>query len=210
MFRRRSGDAVGAAWTARQAARSSGFLVLGPGKLWQPDRRLRLTAHQAPLLVGNGLTPTAVAGGIGLYGFSWTAGTLVWGLLIERFSSRLSLAATSLLVAICCAGALFVRDTTALIAYALVYGISNAAKEVVDSTVWADYFGRQSVGAIRGLSRPFVVGSGALGTFAGGLGYDLTGGYTVVALIFSALALCGVGVSLLARPPSGRLPEALA
>jgi hypothetical protein len=83
----------------------------------------------------------------------------------------------------------------------LVYGSSNGAKEAVDSVVWADYFGRRAAGAIRGLSRPLVVGSGAVGSFAGGLGYDLTGSYTGVVLILAAVSLLGVVASVVAVPP---------
>jgi predicted MFS family arabinose efflux permease len=198
-----------AVWTVRRAARSSAFWLLVLASCGSQVAISGLTTNQAPLLIDNGLSPAAVAGAIGLYGFSWTTGTLVWGLIVERFSARIVLAATSLLVSVCCVGVLFVRDPTALVLFALSYGLSNGAKEALDAIVWADYFGRRSVGAIRGLSRPFVVGSSALGSFLGGLGYDLTGGYTAVVLLFAVLALCGCGVSLAASPPRDRVGAAI-
>ena len=45
-------------------------------------------------------------------------------------------------------------------------------------------------------------GSGAVGSFAGGVGYDLTGSYTVVALALAAVSLLGVVASVAAVPPS--------
>jgi hypothetical protein len=106
-----------------------------------------------------------------------------------------------------------VREPAALVAFAVAYGFSNGTKESIDASVWADFFGRTAVGAIRGLSRPFVVGSGALGTFAGGLAFDLTGGYGLAALAFAVVALLGAGASLAAAPPAtrpGRAPGTLA
>jgi hypothetical protein len=94
-----------------------------------------------------------------------------------------------------------VRDPAMLLVYVLVYGTANGAKEALDAIVWADFFGRRAAGAIRGLSRPLVVGSGAVGVFAGGLGYDLTGSYTTVVLILAGLALLGVPASTFAMPP---------
>jgi hypothetical protein len=88
-----------------------------------------------------------------------------------------------------------------LLAYVLVYGSANGGKEALDSVVWADYFGRRAAGAIRGLSRPMVVGSGAVGSFAGAVGYDLTGSYTGVVLMLAAISLVGVVASALAVPP---------
>ena len=142
-----------------------------------------------------------VAGAIGLFGLSWTASSVLWGVLVERLSARVVLGILSLIVAGCCLGALATRDPLMLLAYVLVYGTSNGGKEAVDSVVWADYFGRRAAGAIRGLSRPLVVGSGAVGSFAGGLGYDLTGSYTGVVLVLATISLLGVVASVAAVPP---------
>lgn len=191
-------------WTARQAARSPAFWLLVLASCGSQCAVSGLTTHQIALLVENGLEPMTVASAIGLYGFTWTAGTLAWGILVERLPARLALATMSALVAACCLGALAVRDPLLLLVYVLVYGSANGAKEALDAVVWADYFGRQAVGAIRGLSRPFVVGAGALGSFAGGVGYDLTGSYLLVLVVFAGLSLLGAGASLAAAPPPGR------
>jgi hypothetical protein len=121
--------------------------------------------------------------------------------VIDRLTARRSLALASVLIAGCAVGVLAVRDPLWVVPYALVYGLANGAKEALDAVVWADYFGRHSVGAIRGLSRPVVVGAGALGSFGGGLGYDLAGSYTPIMLLFALIALGGAAASLLARPP---------
>src|SRR5216684_1355656 len=42
-----------------------------------------------------------------------------------------------------------------LVAFATVYGLTRGAQSFVTSLAWADYFGREAQGAIRGLSAPF-------------------------------------------------------
>jgi predicted MFS family arabinose efflux permease len=196
-------------WTVRRAARSSSFWLLVLASCGSQMAVSGLTTHQAAILAENGLSPMAVAGAIGLYGLAWTVSALAWGVLIERLSARVVLAILSLLVAACCLGALATRDPLMLLAYVLAYGTSNGAKEALDSVVWSDYFGRRAAGAIRGLSRPFVVGSGALGSFAGGVGYDLTGSYTGVVLVLATVSLLGVVASVVAVPPHEPAPAAV-
>ena len=189
------------AWTAGLAARSSAFWLLvvasGAGHLAVSG----LTTHQAALLVENGVPTIVVAGVVSLYGLSWALGSFGWGFVMERVAARWSLVFTALVVAACSLGVLAVRDALGLAVYGLVYGLANGAKEAVDAAVWADYFGRRSVGAIRGLSRPFVVGSGAVGSFGVGVGRDLTGNYEFAVVALALIALAGAIAAIVARPP---------
>jgi MFS family permease len=196
-------------WTARRAVRSSAFWLLALATCASQFAGTGLTTHQTALLAENGLDPMTVAGAIGLYGLIWTASTMTWGFLVERVSARLVLGLVSLCVAGCCAGALLVREPWMLVVYVAAYGIVGGARDALDATVWADYFGRRAVGAIRGLSRPFVVGSGALGGFVGAVGYDLAGNYTTVVLIFAAISLTGMVASITAGPPRDRVSAAV-
>ena len=197
-------------WTGALALRSSAFWLLVLASSCGHLAVSGLTTHQAALLIENGISPAAAAGAISLYGFAWVVGSLVWGLVIERLAARRALALSTALVAGCAASVFLVRDPILLVPYALVYGLANGAKEALDAVVWADYFARRGVGAIRGLSRPFVVGSGALGSFGGGVGYDLAGSYAPAVAAFSLIALAGAGAALAARPPRTVVAEASA
>ena len=192
---------VAVEWTARRAARSSAFWLLSLATCASQFAGTGLTTHQTALLAENGLDPMTVAGAIGLYGFIWTASTMTWGFLVERVPARLVLGVVSTCVAGCCVLALYARDSWTLLAYVAAYGIVGGARDALDATVWADYFGRRAVGAIRGLSRPFVVGSGALGGFVGAAGYDLAGNYSTVVLVFAAVSLAGALAATTAAPP---------
>ena len=191
-------------WTARSAARSSAFWLLALATCASQFAGTGLTTHQTALLAENGLDPMLVAGAIGLYGLIWTGSTMTWGFLVERVPARLVLGMVSFGVAGCCVGALLVREAWMLVVYVAAYGFVGGARDALDATVWADYFGRRAVGAIRGLSRPFVVGSGALGGFVGAVGYDLSGSYSTVVLLFAAVSLTGMLAAATAGPPRDR------
>jgi hypothetical protein len=85
--------------------------------------------------------------------------------------------------------------------YGVLYGLFNGGKETLDAVIWADYFGRASVGAIRGYSRPLIVGAGAFGGFVAGWVYDSINSYVFVISAFGVLAVAGGLLALLARPP---------
>jgi MFS family permease len=195
---------VEAAWTARLAARSSSFWLLVLATCASQFAGTGLTTHQTALLAGNGLDAMTVAGAIGLYGFIWTASTMTWGVLVERVPARVVLGLVSVFVACCCAGSLLVREPWMLLVYVAAYGVIGGARDALDATVWADFFGRQAVGAIRGLSRPFVIGSGALGALAGGIGFDLAGDYTTIMLTLAAVSLTGLVAAVVVAPPRVR------
>ena len=66
---------------------------------------------------------------------------------------------------------------------------------------WADYFGRNSFGAIRGAALTMQVTAQAAGPLLSGYLRDLTGDYTASLAAFAALSGLGVLLALLARAP---------
>ena len=67
--------------------------------------------------------------------------------------------------------------------------------------VYADYFGRYSIGMIRGITHPFVIASNAVGPILAGYVYDTNGDYSIALLFFAVVLLVGGACSYLARPP---------
>ena len=124
----------------------------------------------------------------------------LWGLIAERVHVRHCIAA-------CYAGGalgvllLLGGSMPWLVAFATVYGLTRGAQSFVTSLAWADYFGREAQGAIRGLASPFRHLSAAAGPIVGGVLYDITGDYRLAFAIFAAAFVAGGGVALLAKPP---------
>jgi len=76
--------------------------------------------------------------------------------------------------------------------------------------IWAKYFGRVHIGAVRGVAAPFTIALGALGPIIGGLYFDAVGSYEGVFAAFVAAYLTGAVAILASRepPPKGTPAEA--
>lgn len=67
---------------------------------------------------------------------------------------------------------------------------------------WADYFGRESYGAIRGVALSLQVIAQAAGPLASGLLRDASGTYTGSLVLFGVLAALAAVAALLAHRPA--------
>jgi MFS-type transporter involved in bile tolerance (Atg22 family) len=92
-------------------------------------------------------------------------------------------------------------ETWMLILYALAFGALIGQASMFDAAVWANMYGRQYQGAIRGFVATVGVGGSALGPVIFGLCYDLTGSYTVILVVSAALALIPGILSLFMNLP---------
>ena len=75
---------------------------------------------------------------------------------------------------------------------------------VVPSVSFADYFGRESLGSIRGLSEPFVGLGQAVGALMSGIIYDLTESYHVAFYTMAILAVLTIVMTVTAEKPKIR------
>ena len=71
---------------------------------------------------------------------------------------------------------------------------------------WADYYGREHLGTIRGITLSAQVGGQALGPIIAGVTFDWTGGYQWPFLFFTAVASLSGLLVLSASPPKKPVP----
>jgi nitrate/nitrite transporter NarK len=87
------------------------------------------------------------------------------------------------------------------VAYAIVFGINNAAMHTHISYLWPHYFGRRFLGSIQGSAQTIAVVGASIGPIPLGAAYDLFGSYQGALLLLSFLpVLCAVAVWFM-RPP---------
>jgi cyanate permease len=72
---------------------------------------------------------------------------------------------------------------------------------VLPDILWADYFGRRSLGKIRGLGLLISHFLAAVGPPFFGFLFDLTGGYGLPFAIFGGVLVISAILSLLLKPP---------
>jgi MFS family permease len=83
-----------------------------------------------------------------------------------------------------------------------VFGLGIGGILTLLPVAWADYFGRENYGAIRGLALSAQVLAQATGPLFAGALRDLTGDYGLSLYGFAALSGLSVAVALVARAPA--------
>jgi MFS family permease len=96
---------------------------------------------------------------------------------------------------------LSVNGIAIAIVYAAIYGIASGLMITSSQLVFANYFGRESLGAIRGAVAPIQMGLNALGPIIAGLAHDQTGSYLAAFVPFACAYLAAAGALTIARRP---------
>ena len=190
------------AWTLQEAMRTPTLwiLAIGVGPLFLVQAGVN--THLAALLRDQGLSLFLSGVGLSLTAAFMGAGSLAWGWIAERRPVRYVLAAVSVAVAV--PALLFLTaDTTAkALTFSSLFGFGVGGMLSVPPVAYADYYGRRSLGAIRGVTEPFTSLQQAIGAVASGIVYDLTGSYSIALVAFAILGGLTAVVILFARPPS--------
>jgi len=189
------------AWTRREAMKTPALWILavGVGTLFLVQAGIN--THLAALLRDEGLSVFLSGVGLSLSAAFMGAGSLAWGWIAERFPVRYVLAAVAATVAL--PSLLFLTADTTLegLAYSALLGFGVGGILSVPPIAYADYYGRRSLGAIRGVTEPFTSLGQAISTVAAGLVFDLTGSYDIALTTFASLGGLTAVALLFARPP---------
>ena len=81
------------------------------------------------------------------------------------------------------------------------YGIGYGGSIPISSFLWARYFGRRHIGAIRGVGQPITLLFSTSGPIATGAFFDVTGSYVGAFLILAFVYLLGAIVVNLSNVP---------
>ena len=152
-----------------------------------------LNLHLYPFLTDRGFSELIAAAGMTSIALCQGAGALIWGVVADRIDVRRAgvgkflLQAIGLLTAITATPEEPVRLITGL----LIYGLGMGGT-ILQDILWAEAFGRRSLGLVRGVGMPFSLTFAAGGPLFFGLLFDLTGSYdSSFALFILALAISG-------------------
>jgi MFS family permease len=188
-------------WTIRQAARTRAFWMTLAGVMVGSFSVTGYFAHAVPIMESHGISRAVASAAWATFFFTGIAAKFVWGFVIERVSVRYSLMICLLAEAAGIALLLVAQTPAAVFAWAVCNGLGHGPFLQLLAMVWADYFGRRSLGAIFGTVQPFIVVAGSLGPWAAGALFDWQGDYRLFLEIAFALALVSAAVFALDPPP---------
>ena len=188
-------------WTLREAMRTPTLwlLALATGSLFLLQSGTNI--HQGAYFLDQGLGVGVSAATLSVNAVFTGAGSLFWGWLVDRVPVRFTYAGVALMMAV--ALVLFPSADSAIeaLVVAAIFGAAVGGILVVPVVAYANYFGRRSLSAIRGVTEPFVSLGQAIGAIFSGAIYDVTGSYKDAFLILAILGFATIGMLLLTRAP---------
>ena len=193
---------AGIEWTTREALRTPALWVLALGTGFLFLLQSGTNNYQADLLRSKGIELALSQLSIVVNAAGTGIGSLLWGRVVEKMRVSYTYAIVALVMALACG--IFVVADTVLLTYlaAGLFGVAVAGILVVPPVAYANFFGRQSLGTIRGVTEPFTSLGQAIGAVASGLVFHFTdGSYAIAFIIYTALGVLTAAALLLARPP---------
>ena len=133
-------------------------------------------------------------------------GSLASGFLAERYTIRKIISAAFLLAAVGYLLLLRLESTPAVLLWGLYFGLVQGGSFTLQQVIFADYYGRDSLGAVRGVVWPVQSAANAGGPLAASLAYDATGGYELIFSLFVVATLASAVCIFFAKPPRPKAP----
>ncbi len=190
LVQRRSVEAIKtdqAIWTRRAAVHTRALWLLVGAFGCAGMALTGMMLHLIPFLQDMGYSPTVAAGSMTAWGLAGFLVKPLWGLLIDRVPVRLCAIGE---FGLCGSGigAILVASRTGrwelVYAAVFVFGLGVGGVLTVSEVVWANYFGRLTLGTVRSIAVPFQISLNAFGPLLAGVAYDITHSYRGAFFVF--------------------------
>jgi OFA family oxalate/formate antiporter-like MFS transporter len=188
-------------WTRTEAVRSSAFWLLVTTFGISSIGVTGLNLHVYSYVTDIGHSPVVAATVMSVIASMQLASPLAWGLLAERIDARITAMLRFVVQGVGLALAISTDSLICLYAGFFLYGIGLGGNMVLPDILWANYFGRRSLGKIRGMGLLISQVLAAAGPPFFGFLFDITGGYGLSFAIFGLALMTSAGLSLMLKPP---------
>lgn len=197
-------------WSRAEAMRTPAFWLLSLYTVLVFPVQAGVSLHQAPHLIERGIPPIQAAAVIAFFSSMSAAASFGIGFLPRRWPVRFLMAASAACLSVGTFGLINVSSAETALLPAGLFGMGIGGVMMLLPMAWADYFGRESYGAIRGVALSLQVLAQAAGPLGSGLLRDWSGTYTDSLLLFGTLAALAVLAALAARRPRGLTAQSFA
>jgi MFS family permease len=205
--------------TCRMAFRARGFVLLWWAYFICGATTLGLVhTHIVAYGVDRGLPDVGAAGVLSVIGLTDIVGLVIAGRVADRWGGRRPLIAAFSIRAVALLWLATATSETALIAFAVVFGMTDMATIPFSAAATSEMFGPRMLGLLTGLLAVAHQTGAALGSYLAGQGYEVLGGYPPVyiagvavallaALLAFAMSTRAVSVGQLPRDQTGLAPS---
>jgi len=188
-------------WTPKDAFKTTSLWALVFSTNLAAIAVIGVVLHQIPFMIDQGLSPGIAALSLTTYAIFAIPSKLIWGFLAEKVAIKY-LTAISLLGS--ALGLLILIQASTIkgvLLFGVIYGLTRGAWAVVQSLIWADYFGRAFLGSIRGFVSPIQGVSAVFGPLFAGWLRDITNSYQIPFYTFVVLYVISAIIILIIPKP---------
>ena len=195
-------------FTVRQAVRTRAFWFLAAftGAAFMVQAGVSL--HQVAHYIDQGLPGPSAALAASAFAIFQMFGAMFWAMLGRRVPVRFLLSAVALVLAVAAFGTSFSSSLSNALLAAATVGLGVGGLRILVRLAWADYYGREHLGAIRGYTMSAQIGGQAAGPVLAGFMFDANGSYQLPFILFTGSAALAGLLVLFATPPRLPVPQA--
>jgi len=177
-------------FTVREALRTRTFYLMTFGQCALSLVISGLHFHWFTYMSSQDLARSVAVASISISSIASIPAAIGAGFLSERIHVRYILTVASLGFGASVLLLMFVSTPLMAYAYGISLGIFSGTMFTTTTVVYADYFGRAHLGAIRGIAWPVSQVTNASGPLVASIALDITGSYTII--LWTFLVLTGV------------------
>ena len=166
-------------WTPKDAFKTTSLWALVFSTNLAAIAVIGVVLHQIPFMIDQGLSPGIAALSLTTYAIFAIPSKLIWGFLAEKVAIKYLTSASLLGSAIGLLILIQASTIKGVLLFGVIYGLTRGAWAVVQSLIWADYFGRAFLGSIRGFVSPIQGLSAIFGPLFAGWLRDTTNSYQI-------------------------------
>ena len=184
-----------------EAMRTPAFYLLLAALSAQSFVATGINFHWFSYLTGNGISSGVTIASLAIAPLVGMPASVIAGFIAEKVPPQMVLAIAYIMTAMAVGILLVAHNPVLAIAFGIVYGSAMGIQVTNSQVIWADFFGRDSIGGIRGIIAPMQMFTNALGPLAAALSFDLTGGYGAIFSGGIVVLLVSAALAALARKP---------
>ena len=196
-------------WTLREALKTRALWVLLGVQVLMSMSLTHVLFHHVAYIQDKGYSLAQAATIATTLAFFALIAKVPWGYLVERVQSRWLLGFCLIPNGLCLLLLVWAQNGQMLFAYAAINGFMIGGQGPLLNVAWASYFGRQQVGAIRGLTTPVGQVVGSFSRMFAAWTWTPENSYSFSFLVFSFIYVAA-GLLMLTASSPGAPPTVLA
>ena len=188
-------------FTLAEAKRTPAFWLLTIATMTVIFAQTAVNVHAVPSVEDRGVSQAFSGAFVFIIMGTAALSAYGWGALMDKFHVRWGTAIATVFSAVAMIILMFADNILMASIFGVLFGLGTGGWTIAQTMLFANYFGRRHLGAIRGLSQLLSAPLSSFGAVLAGVIQTATGSYTLAFLIFFGALVIVVLALLLATPP---------